>query len=162
MTTCLRSHTIPWGLTINVHPCVPKAPCQEPAARLQKQWAENVRQVDIGFLTALKTYHRSCAHHLRLQASNLESFIAASWGETRAETSRNIAKTVYAKYDRSLWERRNKKLQHLLLPNSRIRTIRYQQQKSEHDDFKGENSIQREWAATRKPPHLWCIFPRTP
>ena len=35
-TTWFRSHAIPQGLTINAHPCVPKAPCREPAARLKK------------------------------------------------------------------------------------------------------------------------------
>ena len=140
VTTCLRSHTIPRGLTINVHPCVPKAPCREPAARLQKQWAQIVRRAANGFLAALKTYHRSCAYHLRLQATNLESFIAARLGETRAETSKNIAKTVYAKCDRRLRERRNRKLKHLLPPDSRIRTIRYQQQKKRRRRFRRRES----------------------
>ena len=143
VTTCLRSHTIPRGLTINVHPCVPKAPRQKPVARLQKEWAQTVRRASNGFLAALKTYHRSCANHLRLQATNLESSIAARLGETRVKTSTNIAKTVFAKCDHRLRERRNRKLKYLFPPDSRIRTIRYQRQKSEDDDSEGENSIRR-------------------
>ena len=153
-TTCLRSHAIPRGLTINVHPCVPKAPCREPAARLQKEWARIIRRAAIGFLAALKTYHRSCAHHLRLQAMNLESSIAARLGKTSARRSINIARTVYAKCDNKLRERRNKKFKKLLPPDSRIKTIRYQQQKSVDVDFKGERP-RRGREATRMLPQLW-------
>ena len=85
VTTCLQSHTIPWGLTINVHLGVPKAPCWKPATSLQKQWTQIVRKRANGFLAASKTCHRRCNHHLRLQATNLESFMAACIGETRAE-----------------------------------------------------------------------------
>ena len=129
VTTCLCSHTIPRGLTIMVHPCVPKAPCREPA-RLRKEREQIVRRAANGFLAVLKTYHRSCAYHLRLQATNLESFITARLGETRAETSMNITKTVYANCDRRLRERRNRKLKHLLPSDSRIRTIRINNKKA--------------------------------
>ena len=49
-STCLRSHIIPWGLTINIHPCVPKSPGWEPAARLHKQWAQIIRRATKGSL----------------------------------------------------------------------------------------------------------------
>ena len=86
-STFLRSHIIPRGLTINVHPCVPKSPGRELAACLHKQWAQIIRRASKGFLAALKTYHRSCIQQLRLQATNLESSIAAQLGRGM---SRNV------------------------------------------------------------------------
>ena len=98
-STCLRSHTIPHGLEINVNPCVPKSPSREPTSRLQKDWARITRRAANGFLAALRSYHRSCAHQLRLQATNLEPSMVAQEGKARANRSINIAKEVYAKCD---------------------------------------------------------------
>ena len=127
-TTCLRSHIIPRGLTINVHPCVPKSPGWEPAAHLQKQWAQIIRWAAKGFLATLKTYHRSCVQQLRLQVTNLESSIVAQLGEAGAKRSKEIAKQVYAKCDHHLRERHSKKLKSSS-PDSHIKTVQYQQQK---------------------------------
>ena len=107
--TCFRSHTIPQGLTINAYPCVPKESCREPTAHLQKEWAKLIRQAANGFLAALNTYHRRCAEHLRLQATNLESSIAAWLGETKSRSIRKVSKTVYAKCDCHLQEQQKNK-----------------------------------------------------
>ena len=62
---------------------------------------------------------------------NLESSIAARLGKTSAIRSINIARTVYAN---NLRERLNKKFKKILPPDSRIKTIQYQQQKSVDTD----------------------------
>ena len=137
VTTCQRSHTIPWGLKINVRPCVPKVPCREPVAHLQKEWAQVIKRATWGFLASLRTYHRSCAHHLRLQATNLESSIVTWLGKTNGMTAINTAKSIYDQWYCHLWERQNKKLKKPLLLNSRINTITYQAKK-DGDDSKGD------------------------
>ena len=116
-TTCLCSHTctIPQGLTINVQPGLPKAPCWEPAALLQKQWARIIRGVAFWFLTALKVYQRSCAYHLRLQVTNVESSIATRLGKARAKRSKKIAETVYSKCNNNLTDQQNRKLKNFFL-----------------------------------------------
>ena len=154
-STCLRSHIIPQGLTINVHPCVPKSPGWEPAAHLHKQWAQIIRQAAKGFLTTLKTYHRSCEQQLRLQAINLESSIAAQLGEARAKQSKEITKQVYAKCDHYLRERRNKKFKKLLPPDSRIKTIQYQQQKRRRRRSRRRETYSTRKSSDLKPPPLW-------
>ena len=70
-STCLRSHIIPRGLTINIHPCVPKLPGREPAASLHKPWSQIIRRAAKGFLTALKTYHMSCEQQLNTEESSV-------------------------------------------------------------------------------------------
>ena len=126
-STCLRSHTIPRGLTINVHPCVPKSPCWEPAARLKKNGYIIGRAAN-WFSPALKIYHRNCAHHLRLQATSLESSIAAQQGESSAERSTNIAKTSMQNLI-TIYMNDGIKNFKLLLSDSGAKIIQYQKQK---------------------------------
>ena len=90
-------------------------------------------------------YNRSCVQRLKLQATNLESSIAARLREARGKRYKEIAKQVYAKCDHHLREMRNKKLKKLLLPDSRIKTIQYQQQKRRRRRFR-----RREIYSTRK------------
>ena len=104
VTTCLRKQTIPQGLKIKVHPCMPVSPCREPATCLQKEWAPIIKQANCWFLASLRTYHRGCAQHLQLQIANLESSIVTQLGKTNAKTRINPAKYVYDKCNHHLWE----------------------------------------------------------
>ena len=118
VSTCLRYHAIPKGLSINIQPCVPKSPCREFAIRLEKEWALVMKQVTRGLLTALKHYHGSCAHHLQLLASNVETSTTSQLGRANATPLLEWAKDVCEKQHHQLPERCKKKLNKLLLPNS--------------------------------------------
>ena len=83
---------------------MPKSPCRQFAAHLEKEWTRIIKQAAWWFLEALKSYHRSCAHHLRLQAANLESSIVARLGRANAKATTNITKSIYDKWDHLLWD----------------------------------------------------------
>ena len=118
VSTCLRRHCIPRGLHIKLKPCVSISPCQEFAARLQKEWLHTIKRASINFLAALKRYHRSCAQHLRLQVTNLERLIISRTGQLNTASLINTAKANYTIWQHRLRERRQRKLNNLLPPRS--------------------------------------------
>ena len=109
VTICLHDHLTPKGKQLKTRPCVLKSPCRELAARLDKEWARIIRRASRDFLSALKVYHRSCSHHLRLQATNLETSIGNRFGRADTRALRVKAEPIYVKWSQRLQERRIKK-----------------------------------------------------
>ena len=131
---------------MNVQSWVPKSPCCQFAGHLEKEWSWIIKWAAWGFLAALRSYHRSYTHHLRLQAANLESSIVACLGRTNAITTGNTAnKSVYdtCKWDHRLWEWHKKKLHKLLPLDSQIEKIAYNQSKQR------QRRLSRKAASTR-------------
>ena len=118
--SCLRDY-ISQGLQLKVRLCVPKSPCRKPVSHLHKDWAHIIKRASRDFLSALKIYHRSCAYHLRLQATNLEASIETHFGRANVRALEHKSEAIYAKWSQWLQHRHVKKLNklHLLAPNRR-------------------------------------------
>ena len=108
VTICLREHIIPKGLQLKIRSCVPKSPCGEQASRLEKEWPHIIRRASQDFLSTLKLYHRSCAYHLRHQATNLETSTETRFGRADIQALRLKAQTIHAKWSQRLQERHTK------------------------------------------------------
>ena len=136
VTICLHDHLTPKGLQLKTQPCVLKSPCRELAARLDKEWESIIRRASRDFLSALKVYHRSCAHHLRLQATNLETSIGNRFGRVDTRVLRVKAETIYAKWSQRLQERSIKKLKKLHSPTTITRKTKFRRPKRTCRRFK--------------------------
>ena len=136
-----------------------------PSARVQKTWAQIIKRAARGFLAALRTYHRSCAHHLWLQVANWESSITARVGRTNAMTAINTAKTVYMynQWNHQLWERRKQKLRKLLPQIPLLEQFEYtfNQPKPRRQRFRRYVTPQGQ-SATQRGPQWWSIFLGSP
>ena len=62
-------------------PSVSQSPRQEYAAWLEKEWFKVIKWASIGFLAALKHYHKSGAQDLRLRLTWLENSITSNTQE---------------------------------------------------------------------------------
>ena len=153
VSICLRDYIIPQGLQLKVRPCVPKSPCREPVSRLHKDWARITRRASRDFLSALKTYHRSCAYHLRLQATNLEASIETRFGRANVRALKDKSEAIYAKWSQRLQHRRTKKIKklHSLVPNRRQMHCRRHKRACRR--FKRNTPHQQE--RTTKRSHRW-------
>ena len=149
VTICLRDHIIPKGLQLKIRPCVPKSPCREPASRLEKEWARIIRRASRDFLSALKLYHRSCAYHLRRQATNLETFIETCFGKADCRVLRLKAETIHTNWSQRLQQRRVKKFKKLHTPFSTIRQTEFRRPKRRCRQFKRKTPHQLECAVRR-------------
>ena len=138
MTTCLRDHLTTKGVQLKARPCVPKSPCRELAARLDKKWARIIRRSSRDFLSALKLYHRSCAHHLRLKAANLETYIENRFGRADTRALKVKAKTINEKWSQRLQERHIKKLKKLHSPTTIVRKTKFRRSKRTCRRFKSK------------------------
>ena len=110
VTICLRNHLTSRGLQLRARPCVPKSPCRELAARLDKEWAWIIKRASRDFLSALKLYHSSCAYHIRLQATNLETSIENRFGRADIRALKIKTETMYMKWSQRLQECHTKKI----------------------------------------------------
>ena len=136
VTTCFREHIIPKGLKLKIRPCVPKSSCREPAFRLEKEWALIIRRTSRDFLSALKFYHRSCAYHLRHQATNLETSIETRFGRADIRALRLKAEKIHEKWSQRLQEHRIKKLEKLHPPVSNSEKTKFRRVKQTWHRFK--------------------------
>ena len=121
VSVCLHNHIFPNGLRFKIQPCVPKSPCQELASRLENDWTRIIERTCREVLTALKLYHKGCAHHFRRQADDLEASILAWFGRTRMRLIRKEAKAAFTKESFHLREWWYNKLNKLYLPDSCIK-----------------------------------------
>ena len=97
VSTCLRQHCTPRGLCIKLRPSVPKAPHQEYATRLQREWRNIIQWASIDFLVVLKRYHRNCIEHLKHQATRLEKSMVSSSRRGNSIVQMDSVKATYNK-----------------------------------------------------------------
>ena len=93
---------------------MPKAPHQEYATCLQREWRNIIQRASIGFLVALKRYHRNCIEHLKHQATRLEKSMVLSSRRGKSIVRMDSVKATYNKWQCRLGERRRRKLENLV------------------------------------------------